>query len=869
MDNSQKNGRSLLRRLSFGLIEWLSPEIAENVKGDLEEMYYRRLKRRGKLMAEIFLFWESITCLKLVRNRKGMYLFQFFDPNIHFKMSWRVLIKNRSYTLINVAGLSIGLIASLFIFLYVKTEHTYDQYHDQSHNIYRVVYDLTERNEKLPWAISKGKWARMISKEYAQVEGYVNITPTWGSKSLLKSETITDGLYENGFVWADPTLTSVFDFQFLAGNPETVLDDPNTIIISKSIAIKYFGDVNSAMGKTLNRDNETDYKVTGVYEQMPSNSHFHAELIASLMTGTTQEDRDKFWGYGYVLLNENADPLAVNESLPSLVKAHMPENSLLKIWLQPLEDIYLKSELMYEFEPVGNLTTTRLLSGVGVFILLIACFNFINLSTAYGSRRIKEIGIKKVLGAYRSNLVKQLVLESIIITTVAMVVASIGTYLLIPFVESLAGKSLDLTGILEYRFLLLVFGLAFLLGILAGGYPAFYLASLKPKKIFDKGHSRGKNLLRKSLTVFQFAMSITLIIGSLVIYKQLRYFQEKDMGMEPDQALVIPLDYSDNLGKNYRAFREELLRNPSINSMSMMSNLPGELIRMWTGDVRPANGTEEDAVRTKVFTTDYDFVRTLGLTITEGRDFSRHIVSDSSLSVLINKTAAHRLGFADLENAFISVKQKEHDLRVIGIVEDFHFASLHSEIEPLVIYNNPGPKGKLVVSLSTENLTSTLEYIGDTWKNYEPDRPLETFFLNEYFNQKYTNERNSMNLIISFTVLAVFIACLGLFGLATYVMHGRLKEVGIRKVFGASVVRLFTLLASEFVLLVLLAFVLISPLAYYLADLWLTDFAYRISIDFWIFGVAVLFVLLLALATVSYKSLYVAKTNPTKVLADE
>ncbi len=848
------------------MIEWVSPEIADNLKGDLQEMYLRKLKEKSKLVAEISLLWDTATCLKLATNKRG--LGTRFDSTINFKMSLRVLAKNKSYTVINTIGLSIGLAAALIIFLYVRTEYNYDQYHHRSSDIYRIVYDLTEKNEKLPWAIIKGRWARMISEEFPVVENFVRIIPTWGSKSLIKSRDIEKGLYEHGFVWADSSLTSVFDFHFVAGNPKTALHAPNTIIISEKIATKYFGDASLAMGKTLNRDNETNYKVTGVYRQMPSNSHFHAEMIASLMIASF-EARENYWGYSYLLLEEKANLQALVDGFPALVASHLPENSVARLNLQPLEKIHLHSELLYEFEPVSNRTTVNILGGVGLFILLIACLNFVNLSTAYGTQRIKEIGIKKVLGAYRSNLVKQLITESMLIVIFAVIVAGASVYLLLPFVEWLAGKALDLSGVFEIEFLLEAGILVLLLGILSGAYPAFYIASFKPKQIFEKRHSKGKSLLRKSLTAFQFAMSIILIIGSMIIYQQLRYFQEKDMGMEPDQALVLPLDYAENLGKNYTGFRNELLRHPRIKNMSMMSNLPGELIRMWTGDIRPVGGTEEEKVRVKVFTTDYDFASTLGLRIVEGRDFSRSISTDSISSVLINRTAAHRLGFSNLEDAHISTPSVQHDLKVIGIVEDFHFASLHNEIEPLVIYNDPGPKGKLVISLETENLSSSLESVEEVWNKYEPDKPMESFFLSEYFNQKYTNEKNSMNLVISFTILAVFIACLGLFGLATYVMHGRLKEVGVRKVLGASVPGLFLLLASEFLLLVLLAFVVVSPLAYYLASLWLTDFAYRISIDLWIFGFAAMFVSLLALITVSYKSLYVARVNPTKILSDE
>ncbi len=864
-DNNSRPG--FLRRLAYKLIEWISPDLAENVKGDLEEVYTRTLRESGRWLAEWRFFLEAITCFKLALNARWRVPEYLIGAST--KLSIRVLIKNKSYLFINVFGLGLGLASAMVIFLFVRTEKSYDSYHQHADNIFRVVYDLTERNEKRPWAISKGKWPEIIAQEYPEVIDFVRIIPTWGSKSLMKSEEQSNGFYEEGFVWADPSITSVFDLNFTAGDPNTALEAPGTILVTTAVAEKYFGSPGQALGKVINRDNETDYTITGVIKPMPSHSHFHASFIASLMTATTREERQSFWGYSYLRLSKGADPARLVGQFPNLIAAHEKQGSVLKLDLQALKSIYLHSDLLYEFETVGEVSVIYMFSATGIFIILIAAFNYINLSTAYGMRRIKEVGIKKVLGADKKSLFIQLISESTIVAFFALVIAALMVYLTLPVFELLAGKQFSTLGLDLWAMVSGLLAASLVLGLLAGVYPALYIASFGPSQLFQKDHGFGKATFRKFLTVFQFGLSVMLIVGSLVVYKQLDYFHQKDLGLDAHQALVIPLDYAKELGENYRAFRNEILAHPRIHNSSMMSNLPGELIRMWTGDIRPAGGSEEDNIRAKVFTTDYDFVSTLGLTVTAGRDFSRMLASDTAAAVLINQEAAKLLGMDPVIGQYINVPSRQSDFRVIGVVEDFHFASLHAAIEPLIIYNKPGPMGKLVLRMETKDLTETMQYVDEVWSRYEPDRPLESFFLNEYFNRKYETERTILNLLLTLTFLAIVIAGLGLFGLATYVSYARYKEVAIRKVLGASVGKLFVLLSSEFGRLIMLAFLIVGPVAFYFADRWLAGFAYRIEVDFFIFGLAGIFVLTVALVTVGYQCLKVARANPTDVLEEE
>ncbi len=864
---------SRLKNLCFKILEKISPDLSENIKGDLEEVHQRALRTHGKRKATWLFFIEWLTCMKLLLNRRIQPPWTTTSFYSGLKMSWRVLIKNKSYSLISLFGLTIGLVATFLVFLFVKTELSYDRHHSKADRIYRIVYDLTERNEKLPWAITTGKWAPLITDQFPEVESFVRISPTWGSKSLIKTEKTAKGYYEEGFMWADSTITTVFDFEILAGDPKNPIARPNTIMISEDIAVKFFGSVEEAIGNPLNRDNETDYMVTSVFRKMPSTSHFHAQMIASIMTGTTNEERSKFWNYSYIVLQDGADPDQLAAGFPELIQTHTKEETVLKLILQPLTSIYLQSQLMYEFEPVGNRITTQLFTGVGLFILLIACINFINLSTAYGAKRTKEIGLKKTMGAHRYSLIKQLIMESMLITLFAVMLAIVLSYLLIPSIELLINKSLEISYLWSLENGMILLGLILFVGILSGAYPAFYISSHRPTEIFAKTNSKGKQYLRKGLSIFQFAMSIALIAGSIVVYQQLRFFQSKDMGMQTEQALVIPLNYALNLGDSYEAFRTKAMQNPHVVNMSLMSSLPGELIRMWVGNVRPSYGTDADKLRVKIFHTDYDFISTLGINLLEGRNYSRDFATDTTNAVIINQTAATALGITNIDTASIYSYSPTQlrDLKVVGIVEDFHFASLHSTIEPLVIYNKRGTegKGKLVIRLDTEDLPETLAYIEEVWNMYEPDRTMESFFLDEYFQLKYTKEQTTMKLLVSFTVFAVFIACLGLFGLATYVMQNRQKEVGVRKVLGASMGQLLVLLTKEFVWLILVAFLIISPLIYYLLDYWLMNFAYRIDINVLVFVLAILMVLIPAILSISLRSIQVARVNPSEVLAQE
>jgi len=837
------------------------------IRGDLHEIYQNNVQQKGKFMASVNYLADVISCLRSpLREKRVQYKISFPMFNNYLKLSVRNLLRNKTFTLVNIFGLTLSFTISIIIFLFVRTELSYDKYHVKADRIYRLNYDLTQRNEKKPWAITTGRWPELAHSELEAVKDFVRIIPSWGNKSLLKYNE--KRFYESSFGWADPSLTRIFDFQFLEGDPETALNEPHTIIITTRIAEKYFGQ-SSAIGKSINRDDETDYLITGVIEEIPANSHFHLDFIASLMSATAEE-RARFWSYSYLLLKDGASPKMLEANLQDLLEKHSDKSKDARLTLLPLNDIHLKSDMMYEFESNGDAKTVYIFSVIAVFILLIACINFINLYTAQSVKRVKEIGVRKVMGALRNELIWQHLTESMTISFISFITALVLVKISLPLINELTGTVIINDLFTNLPLVLLIIFVAIVTGLLAGSYPAFFISSFTPKQIFRPSNTiKGNSLLRKILVVFQFSLSVFLIIGSITVYRQIEFFQNKNLGFSKEQVLAIPIRFADNIKSKYESFRNEALQIPGVENLSMMSNLPGELIQMWVGSVKLKGNSSDELLRVKWFTSDYDFVKTLDIKIADGRDFSRDYLTDSSQAVLINQTAAKLLNLTEPIGKVIEIPSRDKSMEIIGVVEDFHFASLHNDIEPLLIFMEKRFFGKLAVKISTGNIIQTVADLEQTWNKFEPERPMESFFLDQYFDEKYKKENVTMNLVLMFTVMGIIIACLGLYALAIFVMDMRLKEISIRKVLGASTLKVFGILTSEFTLLVLIAFIIISPLAYYFITFWLSEFAYRVELNLFTFLFAGLITWLISFLTISYKSLVVARSNPVDALKDE
>ncbi|MCZ6701734.1 MAG: ABC transporter permease, partial [Ignavibacteria bacterium] len=515
------------------------------IRGDLHEIYQNNVQQKGEFMASINYLTDVLSCLRSpLLEKRIQYKISFPMFNNYLKLSLRNLLRNKTFTIINISGLTLGFTISIIIFLFVRTELSYDKYHVNSDRIYRMNYDLTQRNEKKPWAITTGRWPELAHSELEPVEDFVRIIPSWGNKSLIKSGE--KRFYESNFGWADPSLTRIFNFQFLEGDPETALNEPNTVIISRKIAEKYFGQ-SSAIGKSINRDDETDYLITGVIEGIPANSHFHLDFIASLMSAT-QDERARFWSYSYLLLKDGASPKKLEANLQGLLKKHSDKSKDARLSLLPLNDIHLKSDMMYEFEPNGDAKTIYIFSVIAVFILLIASINFINLSTAQSVKRVKEVGVRKVMGAVRNELIWQHLTESMTISFISFITALVLVKLSLPLINELTGTVIINDLFTNIPLILLIIFVAMLTGLLAGSYPAFFISSFSPNYIFRPSNTiKGNSLLRKILVVFQFSLSVFLIIGSITVYRQIKFFQNKNLGFSKEQVLAIPLRFADNI----------------------------------------------------------------------------------------------------------------------------------------------------------------------------------------------------------------------------------------------------------------------------------------------------------------------------------
>ncbi len=862
------------RWLQLPLRWFCTPAHLEVIEGDLLEMYNLRFSGKGRTAANIGWITDTVKCLRpgLIRrflsnertnsNKNPMMI------GNHFKVARRNLVKHWNYSLINIGGLVIGFAACIVIGVFVHTELSYDRYHTKSPRIHRLVLDLTARGEKLPWAIATGKWGPRMVSEIPGVINHAALIPNWGNKSLV--EYGDKKFYEARFGWADSAVTEIFDFQFITTSDPIPLRRPGAIIISESVASKYF--VNEdPLGKILRRDDETDYQVTGVFQDIPTNSHFHLDLIASLQTAS-KEERDGYWGYSYVELHEDTDPAAIDKALGELLEKYaITKPNTAKLYLQPLTDIHLHSNLMYEFESVGNLKTIYIMVVVGGFILAITCINFINISTAFAMKKVNEIGIRKTLGATRINLIVQNLLETLMVSAISIVAAYLLARLLIPGVEDITGKSLILTIMNNPSALLWVALTVVVVGVAAGAYPAFYLSGFKPGLAVKGGGASAKSKahFRKALVVLQFSISVILICGALTAYQQLNFMQNKDLGMSGDQVLGVSIVYAQNIRDSYQSFKNEALAYEGIENITRISNFPMELTSMWVGTFKLQGASDDEVVRSKWFTVDHDFLPTLSIQLKEGRDFSKDFVTDSSRSVLMNEAAAKSLGVTNPLGSEIELVGYDRKMEVVGIVEDFHFASLHNEIEPLLIFMGMGDNTRLAIKLKGNNISGAMDDLEKVWSKYEPSRPMESQFLDSYFNEKYSNEKTIMKFIVVLTILAIIIAGLGLYGLAAYVLQLRLKEVGLRKILGASNGGLLALLTRDFVKLVLISALLAIPFSIVFLNSWLEEFPYRVELGPGIFILAVGLAVVITMITIGYRSLTVANCNPVETLRDE
>ena len=806
----------------------------------------------------------------------------------YLKVAMRNLWKYKSFSIINITGLAVGLSCFLLIALYVMDELSYDRYNKNASRIYRINSDIHFGGNDLHLPVTSDMMGAALRKDYPQVEEYTRIYNSNGNKLIKKGNE-----YINEFHVAhvDSTFFNVFSLPAVNGDTRTALNEPNTVVLSESAAKKYFG-TTDVLGKTIetNDNNSTLYKITAVITDIPANSHFHFDFLFSMKNVEYQ------WGqylshnfHTYLLLKKGADPAAVEKKFAEYTdryvipqaKQYMQISSMaefekagnkLKYSLTPLTRIHLYSDRAFELSPSGNIQYVYIFSAVAIFILLIACINFMNLTTARSANRAREVVIRKVLGTERRALITQFLAESTLMVFFSLIIALGVTYLVLPVFNEVASKSMGVGILFSPWMLPLLLLFPFLVGLLAGSYPAFFLSAFRPIEVL-KGNLRFGSRsggLRSLLVVFQFATSIILIIGTIVIYRQLHYIQTKNLGFNKDQVLIVNDSYA--LNKNVDAFKHDILQMPGVAGGTMSSFLPV------SNSSRNDNTYSKEAVmdskngfNMQNWTIDYDYIPTMGISLLKGRNFSRDYGADST-AVIINETTAKILGYADPIGKQIYSSSDgaafTKTYTIIGVAKNFNFESLHQSVGPLSFFLGRST-GLISFKVKTANITALVNKIEAKWKSMAPGMPFSYRFLDDSFFEMYKDEQRVGKIALIFSILAILIACLGLFGLATFIAEQRTKEIGIRKVLGASVRGIVQLLSKDFVRLVLISFVIAAPFAWWAMNTWLQDFAYRVEISWWIFVVAGSIAIFIALATISFQAIRAAITNPMKNLRTE
>jgi len=798
------------------------------------------------------------------------------------KIAFRSLWRDKFFSLLNISGLSIGIACVLLIMTYVNYELSFDKHFDNSENIYRVVIegrfngrDFTGVDTPSP---AGGTFREQIPGVLERLR-FMNM-----GSSVVKYE---DKVFnENRIILADETFFNVFSTRLIDGNADEVLLNKNTMAISQSAAIKYFGD-EDPIGKVLRIDNREEYEVRGIYEDFPDNSHFHFDMLLSFIT---QEDDynapvwlNQNW-QTYLVLADNVTKeqidLAMNEIAISKMAPELKQfldmtfedftnaGNTFNYFLQPLADIHLKSEDYGGFEPGGDITYVYIFTAVALFILIIACINFMNLSTARSANRAKEVGIRKVMGSYRGQIIAQFIAESVLITFIAGLIGLGAATSIIPLFNDFAERQMVLDFMAN---LPLVFAGSVLIGFLAGLYPAFFLSAFSPAKVLKGNLSLGMKSggLRKVLVTFQFFISILLIIATFSVLSQLNYIQNKKLGFQKDQVLVVHNAYM--LRENREAFKNSMLQSTEVQNASYSSFLPTASSRSSTVFFPNAIMDQEKGVICQNWRMDFDYVDVFGLEMASGRFFSREFATDSA-AMVINETAARSMGITDLSDASIGMYNDDATAlvkyKVVGIVEDFHFETLRDQIAP-VIMRLGRSSGYISMKLSSDNFQNSLARIENQWDELAPGQPFEYTFLDDRFTNMYEAESKLGDIFSIFAVLAILIACLGLFGLAAFTAEQKTKEVGIRKVLGASMSQLIYLMSKEVSILIMISFVVASALGYMGVNWWLQSFTYRPPVNLVVFFFAGAGAFAIAFLTMSYQSVKVARANPVNALRNE
>ncbi|MEP0006890.1 MAG: ABC transporter permease [Balneola sp.] len=800
----------------------------------------------------------------------------------YFKIAWRNLVRNKSYAVLNVLGLSVGLACCIIITLYVTNELSYDKFHDNYNELYRVVETMEVEGKEETYASTFSALAPSLKNSFPEIENITHLYPVAG----LVTGPNNKKFQEDKIILADSSFLEMFSFKMLIGDEKSALDQPLTMVITSSVATKFFGNENP-VGKTLSfKDarNVFDFEITGVVEDSPSNSHINFDYVISyesLKSLRPWEYNVKYYPpmYTYAQISDPNTADKIESYLPEFSSLYYGEdNSYMNAFsLQPLSDIHLRSNLQNELSSNFDITYIYIFLAISGFILIIACINFMNLATASSMKRIKEVGMRKTLGAEKSQLIRQFLSESLLMTTLSLAIAVFIVEAVLPYFNIIAEKSIEFSLFSSWEPIVVFIGLILVVGTISGSYPAFYLSSFRPIQSLKGEKARqsfSSIFFRRGLVVFQFFISTGLIFGTVIVTQQLDFLKNSKLGFDKEEVLMIQMrETSDQINAN--SLKQELLSVPGVKSVSAASGVPGIASGIHGFTVIPESNRADSSIL-QTLTVDFGYLNTLGIDVQQGRNFSEEYGTDEASAFIINKTAANKFNWENPVGEELTLKywladQVSKKGQVIGVVDDFQYNSLHTSIDPVIIHVLKGTyyHDYLALKLSTNDLQSVISDLETKWAAFNPERPMEYAFLDDTFDALYRSETRLSNIFNIFAVLAVFIACLGLFGLASYSTEQRFKEIGIRKVLGAKVTDIVRLLGKEFTVLVFISLCIGFPVAYFTTSKWLNNFAERIDVSIWLFLFSSLTVLFVAWATISFQTVKAALMDPVKSLKSE
>lgn len=874
-------------KLFHNFFRWFChPKLRDSIEGDLMELYDERKVKSGKKKADVRFIIDVVLLFRpsIIKPTEGYQQLNTYGMyKSYFKIGWRHLVKNKGLFAINILGLAMGIATCLMIMMFVVDELSYDRYNEKADQMVRIVLKGKVNGEVIKEAVTAAPVAATLKNEFPEVLDATRLRRL-GSRKI----TYNENTFKSSVAFVDPNFFQVFTLPFIQGDAQTALLFPNSVVITQEQAEKYFG-AEDPINKLLEfKDEKQPYKVTGVIKKVPANSHFHFDLFVS-MEGLAHSKEDKWLEsnyFTYAVLQKGTDLKQFEAKMPALIKKYMgpqvaqlgmtfekfqESGNEIGLFIQPLTDIHLFSDFAAasELEAGGDINSVYIFGAVAIFMLLIACINFMNLSTAGATKRSKEVGVKKVLGSRKNQLVHQFLVESFISTTLAMILGMLLVTVCLSLFNQLSGKELDATFLLDPKVILTLIALGIFISILAGTYPAFFLSSIKPisalkNKFSSGGKSKG---IRSALVVFQFVISVTLILAIIVVSQQMSYIQDKNIGYNREQRLVLRESYL--LGNHETAFKNQLLTDPRIESVTQSAFVPAgptdnNMTGVWVGE------NKDEFRRTIIYGIDPSYIPTMGMELVTGRNF---IEAESEKDkVIVNESLIK--AFSLQGNPLGQTIHQRTDnnggfstLTIVGVIKDFHFRSLHESIAPLMMLNNP--YGGLIIKTKTNEMADLIESIRAKWQAFNIDEPFSYALLDELYNETYLAEQNMGTILKVFGLLTIFVACLGLFGLVTFTAEQRVKEIGIRKVLGADVFQIVSILSKDLMLLVVVSFVLAFPLGFYFMNKWLQDFAYKIEIEWWVFITAGVSTLMIALFTLSFITVKSALANPVDSLRSE